>query len=168
MEFWAQNVTLCVLIALGLFLAFLDLGGNWFLLFVGIGAALYTHFQWYTPQFLAILLAIFVFGQLWEFGVSFFGIKRKEVSWTTTMLVGVGALIVSIWGTLIIPLFGTLLGGAAGACVVAYTMRWYMTGDQKEAEALAWLAFKTQLLAVAGKMLAGLVMAIMLFWQLQW
>lgn len=60
-----------------------------------------------------------------------------------------------------LPVFGSLLGGAAGAFLMAYAYEYHRTRNAQDCCALAWQAAKMQCLAMLGKWVAAMVLAIL-------
>lgn len=165
MENILVNILLYMVILICLLLTFLGMMGNvWLLLSAGF-YAVQEDFVKFNEEFLLFLFLVFAAGEIWEFFVSFFGIKRKDVSWFTVFIVGVGALFGVIVGTAVLPLFGSVVGGALGAGIAAFAIEYARNRNRKDAWRLALLALKTQLLAVLGKITAGVIMACMMVLQ---
>lgn len=167
-EFFSANMIVLTLIFVSFFLTLLDLAGNWWLLVVALGYGMYTDFQIYTLELLLYLFIAFVIGEIWEYGIGFLGIKRKEVPWSVVFLIGVGAVFGAIVGTMFFPILGSVLGGALGACVVAYAYEYKKNRDKEEAKKLALITFKAKFLAIAGKILVGLFIAGTMIYKLRW
>ena len=165
MENILANILLYMVILICLLLTFLGMMGNvWLLLAAGF-YAVQEDFVKFDEEFLLFLFLVFAAGEIWEFFGSFFGIKRKDVSWFTVFIVGVGALFGVIVGTAVLPLFGSVVGGALGAGIAAFAIEYARNRNRKDAWRLALLALKTQLLAVLGKITAGVIMACMMVLQ---
>ncbi len=165
MEHWVGNVILYVIIMICLLLTFLGMMGNVWLLVSAVTFAIYEDFNRFNEPFLLYLFLVFAAGELWEFFISFFGIKRKNVSWRAVFMIGIGTIIGVIIGTGILPLFGSVVGGALGAGVTAFAVEYSKNSNKDDAWNLAFLALKTQLLAILGKITAGVVMASMMVLQ---
>lgn len=165
MEHIFSNILLYLLVLVCLFFTFLNLMGNVGLLLTGLIFALFDGFTRFNEDFLLYFFIVFAIGELWEFFVSLFGIKRKNISWIMVFFIGIGALLGAIIGTGVFPVLGSVLGGAIGAGLTAYTIEYMKNRSRVDAANLAFLAFKTQLLAVLGKITAGVIMAVMLIIQ---
>ena len=165
MEQWFGNIILYIVVSVCLFLTFLSMMGNVWLLGTAVAFAFYDNFMRFNEDFLFYLFLVFAAGELWEFFISLFGIKRKEVSWATVLFIGIGTIAGVIIGTAILPLFGSVIGGAAGSGIMAFAIEYNKNSSKADAWNLALLAMKTQLLAALGKITAGVVMASMMVLQ---
>lgn len=168
MEFWTENLIMYVLIAICFGFSILGMAGNLWMLFLAAGYAVYTDFNRYPPKLLLMLFLVFLLGEAWDFVVGFFGVKRKNVPWSAVFLIGVGSVLGVIAGTMFLPVLGSFVGGAVGASLVGYLYEYHQTKDKENAKRLAWLAFKVQFLASAGKIAVGLIMALMQIMYLKW
>lgn len=110
---------------------------------------------------MASLILVYALGEVWEFAVSFFGIKTERIPWWGVFLIGCGTLTGGLLGTMFLPVFGSLLGGAAGAFLMAYAYEYHRTRNAQDCCALAWQAAKMQCLAMLGKWVAAMVLAIL-------
>ncbi|MHC1717441.1 MAG: DUF456 domain-containing protein [Acidaminococcaceae bacterium] len=165
MEHWLGNGILYIVVIVCLFLTFLSMMGNVWLLGTAVAFAFYDNFMRFNEEFLLYLFLVFAAGELWEFFISLFGIKRKNVSWATVLVIGIGTIVGVIVGTAILPLFGSVVGGVAGSGIMAFTIEYNKNSNKADAWNLALLAMKTQLLAALGKITAGVVMASMMILQ---
>jgi hypothetical protein len=109
-------------IAVGLVLAFFSLGGNTLLVLLGLGFSFFDGERFFDARLITALILVYALGELWEFAVSFFGIKTERVPWWGVFLIGCGTLTGGLLGTMYLPVFGSLLGAAArffphGICV---------------------------------------------------
>lgn len=139
--------------------------GNVWLFGTAVAFAFYDNFMRFNEDFLFYLFLVFAAGELWEFFISLFGIKRKEVSWATVLFIGIGTIAGVIIGTAILPLFGSVIGGVTGSGIMAFAIEYNKNSSKADAWNLALLAMKTQLLAALGKITAGVVMASMMVLQ---
>jgi len=168
MDFWSENLIMYLLMLICFILSILGMAGNLWLLVVAGGYAFYSGFHGFDVPMLLWLLGIFCLGELWEFFIGFFGVKRKDIPWSTVGLIGVGTVVGSAFGTLLLPIFGSILGGAAGACLVAYVYEYQKNHNDEHARNLAWRAFKAQLLAALGKILTSIAMLAWMIMHLRW
>jgi len=109
---------------------------------------------------------VYAFGEIWEFIVSFFGIRRHKVSWGAVFLIAVGTFLGAVIGTGFFPVLGSVLGGAVGSYIVAFGYEFMRTRNKENAFALAWKAAQTQFVAMLGKIVASFAMALLLFKQI--
>ncbi len=158
--------TLALIIAvIAPFLTLFDLWGNTILLLTSIGFAFYDESMYFSVRLLSAMVLIYALGEVWEFVVSLFGIRREKASWFACILVGLGAFAGTIMGTGVFPIFGSILGGIAGAFATAYVYELAHTGIQQNAMHLALVAAKMQFLSMIGKMAAGIAMSVLLIKQ---
>ena len=110
------------------------------------------------------MILIYALGEIWEFVLSFFGIKRqvKDISWWGVFLIGCGTFAGTIMGTTVFPVLGSVIGGAIGAFAMAYLYEYLRSHDLQHAGALAWQAAKMQFVAMLGKLVATFALAILL------
>jgi hypothetical protein len=109
-------------IAVGLVLAFFSLGGNTLLVLLGLGFSFFDGERFFDARLITALILVYALGELWEFAVSFFGIKTERVPWWGVFLIGCGTLTGGLLGTMYLPVFGSLLGAAAGSFLMAYAI----------------------------------------------
>ncbi len=165
MEFMLErSLAICVAI-LGPILTMFDLSGNTILLLTGLGFAFYDEAMYFNGRLLSAMVLIYVLGECWEFCVELFGIRRQKVSWFAVLLIGAGGFVGTIIGTGFFPVFGSILGGVAGAFVTAFLYELAHTGLRARAWHLALEAAKVQFLALIGKLAAGIALALLLLKQ---
>ena len=148
---------------LGPFLAIFDLPGNTMIFVTACGLAIYYDKYW-KPELLCIMLVIYICGELWEFFVSLFGIRKEKASWLTCCVIGIGAFLGAVFGTLVLPVIGSFLGGVVGAFITAFLVEYYRTRSKANAYHLAWASAKMRFLAILGKFSAGIALAACLFY----
>lgn len=166
MEFLVEWALGAVIIIVGPLLTLLDLPGNTVLLAAGIGYAFFDEARYFDGRLLSALVLVYAFGEIWEFVVSIFGIKRHKVSWGAVFLIAVGTFIGAVIGTGFFPILGSVLGGAIGSYIAAFCYEYLHTRSKDHAYELAWQAAKTQFLALLGKIVASFAMALLLFKQI--
>ena len=149
MEFLVEWAFGALIVVVGPLLTLLDLPGNTIML-----------------ALLSALVLVYAFGEIWEFIVSFFGIRRHKVSWGAVFLIAVGTFIGAVIGTGFFPVLGSVLGGAVGSYIVAFGYEFMRTRNKENAFALAWKAAQTQFVAMLGKIVASFAMALLLFKQI--
>ena len=158
MEFLVEWAFGALIVVVGPLLTLLDLPGNTIMLAAGIGYAFFDEARYFDGRLLSALVLVYAFGEIWEFIVSFFGIRRHKVSWGAVFLIAVG--------TCFFPVLGSVLGGAVGSYIVAFGYEFMRTRNKENAFALAWKAAQTQFVAMLGKIVASFAMALLLFKQI--
>ena len=162
MEYLVEWTIAGIIVVLGPVLTIFDLPGNTLMMLTGIGFAFFDSRMYMDARLLSGMFCVYVLGECWEATVSLFGIKRKQVSWWAVVLIALGGFIGTILGTGIMPVFGSFAGGLAGAFTAAFAYEYLRTGRGQDAASLAWEAAKMRFLALIGKLVAGLALAIML------
>ena len=162
MEFLVEWAFGALIVVVGPLLTLLDLPGNTIMLAAGIGYAFFDEARYFDGRLLSALVLVYAFGEIWEFIVSFFGIRRHKVSWGAVFLIAVGTFIGAVIGTGFFP----VLGGAVGSYIVAFGYEFMRTRNKENAFALAWKAAQTQFVAMLGKIVASFAMALLLFKQI--
>ena len=150
---------------LGPLLTLFDLPGNTLLFLTGAGLAFFRGSLEAELPLVAAMLAVYFCGECWEFFISLFGIRKakgQNVSWLGVLLIGAGGFIGTLLGTGVLPVLGSFIGGLAGAFVAAFAYEYLRSGRGRDAWVLAWAAAKVRCLALAGKLAAGLALAVML------
>ena len=160
MEFLVEWAFGALIVVVGPLLTLLDLPGNTIMLAAGIGYAFFDEARYFDGRLLSALVLVYAFGEIWEFIVSFFGIRRHKVSWGAVFLIAVGTFIGAVLGTGFFPVLGSVLGGAA------FGYEFMRTRNKENAFALAWKAAQTQFVAMLGKIVASFAMALLLFKQI--
>ena len=150
LEWLAAVCLILVAVAMALF----DLPGNTLMAGCCLGFAFYD----------SAVILIYALGEIWEFVLSFFGIKRqvKDISWWGVFLIGCGTFAGTIMGTTVFPVLGSVIGGAIGAFAMAYLYEYLRSHNMQHAGALAWQAAKMQFVAMLGKLVATFALAILL------
>ena len=140
MEFLVEWAFGALIVVVGPLLTLLDLPGNTIMLAAGIGYAFFDEARYFDGRLLSALVLVYAFGEIWEFIVSFFGIRRHKVSWGAVFLIG--------------------------SYIVAFGYEFMRTRNKENAFALAWKAAQTQFVAMLGKIVASFAMALLLFKQI--
>ena len=99
MEFLVEWAFGALIVVVGPLLTLLDLPGNTIMLAAGIGYAFFDEARYFDGRLLSALVLVYAFGEIWEFIVSFFGIRRHKVSWGAVFLIAVGTFIGAVIGT---------------------------------------------------------------------
>ena len=146
LEWLAAVCLILVAVAMALF----DLPGNTLMAGCCLGFAFYDPSKYFDIRIISAVILIYALGEIWEFVLSFFGIKRqvKDISWWGVFLIGCGTFAGTIMGTTVFPVLGSVIGGAID--------------DMQHAGALAWQAAKMQFVAMLGKLVATFALAILL------
>ena len=166
MEFLVEWAFGALIVVVGPLLTLLDLPGNTIMLAAGIGYAFFDEARYFDGRLLSALVLVYAFGEIWEFIVSFFGIRRHKVSWGAVFLIAVGTFIGVVIGTGLFPVLGSVFGGAVASYIVAFGYEFMRTRNKENAFALAWKAAQTQFVAMLGKIVASFAMALLLFKQI--
>ena len=93
MEFLVEWAFGALIVVVGPLLTLLDLPGNTIMLAAGIGYAFFDEARYFDGRLLSALVLVYAFGEIWEFIVSFFGIRRHKVSWGAVFLIAVGSTV---------------------------------------------------------------------------
>jgi hypothetical protein len=160
LEWLAAVLLILVAVAMALF----DLPGNTLMVGSCLGFAFYDPPKYFDIRIISAVILIYAFGEIWEFVLSFFGIKRKvkDISWWGVLLIGCGTFTGTIMGTTAFPVAGSVIGGAIGAFVMAYLYEYLRSHNLQHAGTVAWEAARMQFVAMLGKLVATFVMAILL------
>ena len=136
-----------LLILFAFAMALFDLPGNTVMVLSGLGFAFYDPAKYFDIRLISAMILVYAMGEIWEFALSFFGIKKKvkNFSWWAVLFIGCGTFV------------GTLL-----AFVAAYLYEYMQSRRVQSAGALAWQAAKMQFMAMLGKLVATFVLAILL------
>ena len=120
MEYFLEALAAALIVIVGPLLTLVGLPGKTLMLLAGLGFACFDEAKYFDGRILSALVLIYVFGELWEFVVSFFGIRRHKLPWSVVGLIGIGTFIGAVLGTGVFPVFGSVLGGAMGSFVMAF------------------------------------------------
>lgn len=149
-------------------LTMLGLGGNTWLMLLAAVYAVYNNFVYMNGSVLAWMLILYLIGEAWDFGISFFGIRRAKISYSKIIVIGIGTIIGSFAGTIILPILGSVLGATFGAFAAAYIVEVLSGNDRSNAWRIAYVAASMQVLALGGKVIIGCIMFIMLIANVSW
>lgn len=155
------NIGFTVLAALGIIMVSLGLPGNTLLLLIYVIYAFMGDFQYVTLNQLAIVAVIYLMGEIWEFVVGFFGIKKEKVTWLSVMIIGIGGLAGAVLGTAVMPILGSIIGSAVGASITAFLIEYFSGNGNDRALRLAWVAARNQFIGLVGKIVFGVTLFIM-------
>lgn len=152
------------LILLAFALALFDLPGNTLMIAGSLGFAFYDGAKYFDVRLISAMILVYALGEVWEFALSFFGIKKqvKDLSWGAVFLIGCGTFAGAVAGTAVLPIAGSVFGGAGGAFLVAYLYEYLRSRDMQGAGTLAWQAARMQFIAMLGKLVATVILAILL------
>lgn len=153
-----------LLILFAFAMALFDLPGNTVMVLSGLGFAFYDPAKYFDIRLISAMILVYAMGEIWEFALSFFGIKKKvkNISWWAVLFIGCGTFVGTLLGTVSFPVACSVLGGATGAFVAAYLYEYMQSRSVQSAGALAWQAAKMQFMAMLGKLVATFVLAILL------
>ncbi len=154
------KIAMGILATISFLLATFNLPGNTLLLFLFVGYGFFTNYSTISFDKLAVVAALYLFGELWEFVVGYLGIKKENLTWKSTLFVGFGALIGAFIGSAFLPIVGSVIGSAIGAFLTAFVVG-YCSGSSQRGFKLALIAMRNQFLAIIGKIIVGMVLFIM-------
>jgi len=154
-------IAVFVLLVVSFCLAICDMPGNTLLLAASIGFIFLDPDRYLDFRVLTGIVLCYALGEIWEFLVSFFGIRREKIPWSEVAVIAMGTLTGTLVGTFALPVLGSVLGGAAGSFATAYAYEYLRNRDHDGALELAFKAAKYQCLALAGKLAANFAMAVL-------
>lgn len=166
MEQFLEVLLGVIIIGIGPVLTLLGFSGNTLMLIASVWFAYADETRFFDFHLMIAMMLVYVIGELWEFLVSYFGIRKKKLPWGAVILIAIGTFIGAVVGTGFLPIFGSVIGGAIGSFLTAYIYEYCKTSNSENAFSLAYQAAKMQFLAVLGKLVAAIVMAILLVKQL--
>ena len=129
---WLAAICLIlVAVAMSLF----DLPGNTLMVGCCLGFAFYDPSKYFDIRIISAVILIYAMGEIWEFVLSFFGIKKqvKSISWWGVFLIGCGTFAGTIMGATTFPVAGSVIGGAIGAFVMAYLYEYLRSHNSQDA-----------------------------------
>lgn len=149
-------------------LTMLGLAGNTLLMFLAAVYGVYDNFVHMSGSVLAWMLILYLIGEAWEFIIAFLGIRREKLSYSKIIVIGIGSIIGSFFGTAILPILGSVVGAAIGAFVTAYTVEMLSGYERSHAWRIAYIAASMQILALGGKVIIGCIMFILFIANVSW
>jgi len=162
LELFIEKIIALFIVVLGPSLAVFDLPGNTIVLLSAIGYGLYSEEYW-RPELFFLMFIIYAIGELWEFIISLFGIRKEKASWFACFVIGIGGFCGAVAGTMVMPILGSFIGGVIGAFITAFLYEYMRGKSNDDALHLAWASAKMRFLAVLGKFCAGIALGVCLF-----
>ena len=142
----------------GLFLVFIGLPGNFFILLLSTALAWYYKFKIINLNILIVLLVLALLGELMEFVLGIIGSKRKKSSNQAIL----GSIIFSIIGAIIFSPFlfgiGAVIGAFAGAFFGAFLVEYIKQKNVTVAYQSGIGAFLGKLGGTLAKSVIGIIM----------
>ncbi|MDD4600662.1 MAG: DUF456 family protein, partial [Negativicutes bacterium] len=130
----------------GIGLTLINLPGNFFILFVAFGYAVYDDFTTMTVSTLLIVLGMFLAGELAEFIAGALGAKRQKASTRAMAAAVLGAVGGGVLGTGVLPIVGSIIGAVLGAFAASYIAEYSKAGDADRARQVGISVMKGQAL----------------------
>ena len=112
--FWLEDILALFIILLAILLTIFNLPGNTLLLLGYLGYILVDEPRYLNMQTVLLMVLLYALGEIWDFCISYLGIKREHISWLAVTFIGSGTLIGTCVGTMFLPVLGSVIGGAAG------------------------------------------------------
>ena len=152
-------ILLPVLGLVGPLVVLLGLPGTWLLLALAGLAEWWTEPQLFSTATLVFVLAVAVAGELWETLSSSVSAKKAGAGRRASIGAIVGGIVGAIAGTIMIPvpLVGTLVGGGLGAFMVAALLERSSGKTTGHSLRIGRAAAKGQMLGLAGKLTASVL-----------
>jgi len=162
------NVLFSIIILAGVILTMVGLPGNVLIVLGGLIYGYYDHFEHVDYRVLAIIIGVFILGELVEFWSGLLGAKKEKASKRAMLAAFLGTVLGGIWGTAILPLIGSILGALCGAFVITAVAEYTKTKNKEQARRVAIGVLKGQIVGMIFKVAAAVGMAIALLYQLKW
>lgn len=162
MEIWLTKIVAGIVALVAPLLTLFDLPGNTTMVLTAAGLAYFFQDLYFQEKLLLAMAVVYVIGEAWEFLVSLLGIKKEKLSWFAVFLIGIGGFVGTVVGTAALPILGSFLGGLAGAFLAAFLYEYSRSRASQDALNLAWKAAKIRCLALLGKVVAAMVLAVLL------
>lgn len=162
------NLLFSVMMLGGVAMTMVGLPGNVIIVVTGLAYGYYDHFEHIDYAILAIVIGIFIIGEIVEFGAGLVGAKQGKASKRSMVAAIIGTVVGGIWGTAILPLFGSILGALLGAFVITALAEYTKVKNAEQAKHVAISLLKGQIIGMVFKIAAAVGMAIILIERLQW
>lgn len=90
-----------LLILFAFAMALFDLPGNTVMVLSGLGFAFYDPAKYFDIRLISAMILVYAMGEIWEFALSFFGIKKKvkNISWWAVLFIGCGTFVGTLLGS---------------------------------------------------------------------
>ncbi len=161
MAFWVEELVALLIILTAVFLTIFNMPGNTLLLLSYLGFILFDQPRYLDMQTVLLMVLLYAAGEIWDFCIGYLGIRRENISWSAVALIGVGTLLGTLAGTAVLPILGSVAGGALGAFATAYVYQYWSTKDTDAARNLAYKAARNQFVALLGKLLVTVLISIL-------
>ena len=150
---------------IGIFVIPIGVPGTFLIAGLAMFQGLVTGFGTLSVQFVVILFAIAISGELIEFFFGALAAKRfggsKYAMWGAIL----GGFIGAVWATGILPIVGTLLGAFAGAFTGATVLEFLHSKQLEHALRVGWGAFLGTIGGKVTKITIGIAMVVMTIYQ---
>lgn len=149
-------------------LTMLGLGGNTLLILLTAVYAVTDNFVHMSGSVLAWMLILYLLGEAWELIIGFLGIRKENISYPKLIVIGIGSIVGSFFGTAILPILGSVVGAAIGAFATAYIVEMLSGHDRSHSWRIGYIAAGMHMLALAGKVIIGCIMFILFISNVSW
>ncbi len=162
---WIALIVLALFTLTGFSLTLVGIGGTFLIV---IGALLYNLIVWswtITPMTVLVLAGLAALGEVLEWIISVYVLKKSGASHYSVVGMIVGAI---IGGALlsIIPIIGTLIGIILGAVIGTFVVEYLNTGKKSHAWKAAKGTIKGRMYVIACKATLAIVQTGILFYSL--
>lgn len=159
---------LVVLFAIFFFLiGTIGMPGNSLILAMTLLYGVLDGFVHVDAQIVAFSALVYLLGEVWEVGISFLGVRKEKVAWSTVIGVGFGAFFAGFVGSFVFPIIGSIIGASAGAFAAAYLLE-IGKGSKYRAIKIAKIAAASQIVALLGRFVVGIILVLILIFNLGW
>lgn len=162
------NLLFSVIMLGGVAMTIVGLPGNFIIVLTGLIYGYYDHFEHVDYTVLAVVIGVFIISEMIEFGAGLIGAKQGKASKRSMLAAVIGTVVGGIWGTAILPLFGSILGALLGAFVITTLAEYTKVKDAEQAKRVAISILKGQIVGMIFKTAAAVGMAMILIARLQW